>query len=79
MFKKTNPQPSLFQPKVMFPGILPDDDWSNIYRKKSYPLVKEDIFKHLYHETDGAPNKSVRVQVSLLIFMELETYNWREA
>jgi len=79
MFKKTNPQSSLFQPKVMFPGILPDDDWSNIYREKIYPLINEDIFKHLYHETDGAPNKSVRVQVSLLIFMGLETYNWREA
>lgn len=79
MFKKTNPQLSFFQPKVMFPGILPDSDWSNIYREKIYPLINEDIFKHLYHETDGAPNKSVRVQVSLLIFMGLETYNWREA
>jgi len=79
MFKKTNPQLSLFQPKVMFPEILPDGDWSNIYREKIYPLINEDIFKHLYHETDGAPNKSVRVQVSLLIFMGLETYNWREA
>ena len=79
MFKKTNPQSSLFQPKVMFPGILPDSDWSNIYREKIYPLINEDIFKHLYHETAGAPNKSVRVQVSLLIFMGLETYNWREA
>jgi len=75
MFKKTSPQLSLFQPKIMFPGILPDDDWSNIYREKIYPLINEDIFRHLYHKTDGAPNKSIRVQVSLLIFMGLETYN----
>jgi hypothetical protein len=78
MFKKSSPQLSIFQPKVMFPGILPDDDWSNIYREKIYPLIDEDIFRHLYHETDGAPNKSIRVQVSLLIFMGLERYNWRE-
>ncbi len=63
----------------MFPGILPDDDWSHIYRENIYPLIDEKIFKHLYHKTDGAPNKSIKVQVSLLIFMGLETYNWREA
>jgi hypothetical protein len=78
MFRKTNPQLSFFEPKIMFPGILPDNDWSYIYREKIYPLIDENLFRPLYHQTDGAPNKSIKVQISLLIFMSLETYNWRE-
>ena len=79
MFKKTSPQLSLFEPKMLFPGILPADDWSYTYREKIFPLINEDQFKHLYHEAGGAPNKSVKVQVSILIFMNLEKFNWREA
>ncbi len=79
MFKKSSPQLSLFEPNMLFPGILPADDWSYTYREKIFPLINEDQFKHLYHEAGGAPNKSVKVQVSILIFMNLEKFNWREA
>lgn len=79
MFKKTSPQLSFFEPNMVFPGILPADDWSYIYRDKIYPLIDEDKFRHLYDETWGAPNKSIKVQVSLLIFMSIECFNWREA
>jgi len=78
MFKKTSPQLSLFDPNMIVPGILPSDDWSYIYREKIYPLIDEDKFRHLYDEGWGAPNKSIKIQVSLLIFMSIETFNWRE-
>lgn len=78
MFKKTSPQLSLFEPNMAFPGILPADDWSYTYREKIFPLINEDQFKHLYDEAGGAPNKSVKVQISILIFMNLEKLNWRE-
>ncbi len=67
MFKKTSAQLSLFEPNTLFPGILPVDDWSYAYREKIFPLINEDQFKHLYHESDGAPNKSVKVQISIFI------------
>jgi len=79
MFKKTSPQLSLFDPNMIVPGILPADDWSYIYKDKIYPLIDEDQFSHLYDEGWGAPNKSIKIQVSLLIFMSIEEFNWREA
>jgi len=79
VFRETSPQLSLFAPVVMFPGILPPDDWSYIYRDKILHLIDEDAFKHLYSEHWGAPNKSIKLQVSLLIFMKAERLTWREA
>lgn len=79
MFRKTSTQLTFFEPEIMVPGILPADDWSYIFREKIYPLIDEDEFKNLYQETGGAPNKSVKIQVSLLIFMHMEKLTWREA
>jgi hypothetical protein len=79
MFRRTSPQLSLFEPKTLFPSILPADDWSYIYREKVYPLIDEDKFRHLYHEIEGAPNKSIKSQISILIFMNKERLTWREA
>ena len=79
MFKKTSPQLSIFDPNIIVPGILPADDWSYIYKEKIYSLIDEDQFRHLYDERWGAPNKSIKMQVSILIFMSIEEFNWREA
>ncbi|MDA3790312.1 MAG: transposase [Desulfobacula sp.] len=79
MFQKTSPQLSLFSPSMIFPGILPENDWSYIFREKIYPKIDETKFKHLYCEYWGAPNKSIKLQVSLLIFMNMERLTWREA
>ena len=64
---------------MFVPDILPADDWSYIYKEKIYPLIDEDQFRHLYDERWGAPNKSIKLQVSILIFMSIEEFNWREA
>jgi hypothetical protein len=79
MFRKTSRQLSLLEPEIIVPNILPENDWSYIYQEKIYPRIDENKFKHLYQEKGGAPNKSVKKQVSLLIFMGIEVLNWREA
>jgi len=79
VYRPTNPQSSLFEPIRLFPGILPDDDWSFTFRDQVLPLIDENLFKHFYEEQHGAPNKSIRTQVSLLIFMALEKLTWRQA
>lgn len=78
MFRKTSPQLSFFEPTRMMPGILPEDDWSYIFRTKIWPLIDEDKFRHHYQEQGGAPNISIKLKVSLLIFMAQETLTWRE-
>jgi hypothetical protein len=60
MFRKTSPQISFFEPDAVFPGILPADDWSYIFRDKIYPLIDEDKFRHFYNDKWSAPNKSIK-------------------
>jgi transposase len=82
MFRKTNPQLSLFDIDNMYPDILPPKDWCRIYRKQIYPLIDEDKFRDLYNEEKdkvGRPNKSVKTTISILIFMSIEKLTWREA
>jgi len=61
MFQTTSHQLSLFDLLVIFPGILPDDDWSYIYREKIHPQIDEHQFKHLYCEYWGAPNQQKEI------------------
>lgn len=79
MYKPTSPQSSFFEPCYLFSSFLPENDWSNIYRDKIWPLIDENKFKHFYKEEGGAPNKSIRTKLSILIFMSMETLNWRQA
>lgn len=78
MYRRTSPQLTLTEPVFAFSGILPDDDWSFIYKEKVWPLIDEDLFKHLYVKEGGAPNISIKLKMSLLIFMALEELTWRE-
>jgi len=78
MYKPTSPQLTLTEPIFQMPDILPKDDWSFIYKEKIWPLIDENQFKHLYSEEAGAPNISIRLKLSLLIFMALEQLNWRQ-
>ena len=79
MYRKTSPQSSFFEAQNIAAELLPEDDWSHIYRDRVYPLIDEDKFSHLFAEEGGAPNKSVKATVSLLIFMSMEELNWRGA
>lgn len=78
MFRKTEPKLPLYEVDNVLRGMLPADDWSYTYRKMVYPLIDEDKFKHLFSEEQGAPNKPIKILVSLLIFMGLEKLTWRE-
>ena len=78
MYRATSPQLTLTEPTFLMPGILPEDDWSFTYKDKIWPLIDENQFKHLYAEEGGAPNISIKLKISLLIFMALEQLNWRQ-
>jgi hypothetical protein len=78
MYKPTSPQLTLTEPAFQMPDILPKDDWSFIYKDKIWSLIDENRFKHLYSEEAGAPNISIKLKLSLLIFMALEQLSWRQ-
>jgi hypothetical protein len=77
MFRKSTTQSSIFEVNNYFPDALPEHDWCYTYRERVLPLIDEEKFRHLYCESDGRPNASIRTMVSLLIFMGLEQYSWR--
>jgi hypothetical protein len=77
MFRKSTTQSSVFEVNNYFPEALPENDWCFTFRERVLPLIDEEKFRHLYCESDGRPNASIRNMVSLLIFMGLEQYSWR--
>lgn len=79
MFQPTSPQSSIFDIDIVLPGMLPENDWSHLYREHVLPLIDEEQFRHLYAENLGRPNYSIRTMVSLLIFMGQEKLTWRDA
>jgi len=79
MYKPTSPQSSFLEPCYLLPKFLPENDWSNIFRNKIWNMIDETKFEHLYSKEGGAPNKSIRLKLSLLIFMSMETLTWRQA
>ena len=77
MYRPTSPQSSLFEVQNLLPDVLPEDDWCYRYQQRVLPLIDEEKFRHLYCESEGRPNCSIRVMISLLIFMGMERLVWR--
>ncbi|MDI6794955.1 MAG: transposase [bacterium] len=77
MYRPTSPQSSIFEVQNFFPEALPENDWCFTYQEKVLPLIDEEKFRHLYSESEGRPNASIKTTVSLLIFMGMEKLTWR--
>jgi len=67
VFRPTSTQSSLFEADHYFPGILSKDDWSFTFKERVLPLIDEEKFRHLYSETEGRPNASIRFFYSLCL------------
>ena len=79
MYRPTSNQSSFFEPQFYYSEFLPKGDWSDIFRDKIWPIIDEEKFRHLYREEGGAPNKSIKLKLSLLVFMSWEQLTWRGA
>ena len=79
MFKETTNQSSLFDAEIYLPDALPENDWSFTFRDKILHLIDENKFRALYSEKEGRPNASIKIMVSILIFIGLEKLTWRAA
>ena len=78
MFRTTCPQSSIFEVGICCPEALPSNDWSYVYNKRILPLIDEEKFRHLYSDSEGRPNASIKTMISLLIFMGMEKFTWRD-
>lgn len=88
MFQETDSQQSLGGPEAWLPEDKRErleESWAGTFRDLVVPMIDEEKFASLYHETEGAPCKSVRAKVCLLLFRELfdltdeqtlEQYEW---
>ncbi len=74
MFRKLNPQQSLFQPCIILPNALKqqlENSWAGVFRSEALPLIPEHEFAHLYHGETGRPNFPVALLIALSIIKEL--------
>jgi len=74
MFRKRDPQKSLFSTS----HFLPEDkrrrlerDWPGEFRRSALPLIDEDAFRDLYHDSNGRPNKPVQTVIGVLLLKEM--------
>lgn len=45
--------------------------WANAFRAHALPLIDEQAFSGMYHESRGAPNKPVRMMIGILVLKDL--------
>jgi hypothetical protein len=74
VFRRLNPQQSLFQPCIILPDSLKQklgDSWADVFRSEALPMIPEHEFAHLYHAETGRPNFPVALLIALSIIKEL--------
>ncbi len=78
MFRRTSPQLSLFDPTVMFPGILP---WmiGHIFIGTKFCLILMRISSNIYTASIGEHQTNPLSCKSLFDFNERRTTDWRDA
>jgi hypothetical protein len=74
MFRKRNPQLSLFQPDLLVPPEKArrlEESWAQVFRDQALPLIDEQAFAHLYCPDNGRPNRAVQTVLGVLILKEM--------
>ena len=73
MFRKSDPQPSLFLTANILPAQMLarlERDWPGPFRSAVLPLIDEEKFRPLYHADNGRPNTPVRLVLGVLLLKE---------
>ena len=82
MYRPTDPQESLLETYYWLPPETAErikKTWAWIFRLEALPLIDEEPFKAFYHPSLGAPNKSIRMVIGVLILKEMFDYTDEEA
>lgn len=79
MFRKRNPQGSLFESSFLLPPEKQkrlDKTWAGQFRDKALPLIDEQAFADFYCRDNGRPNRAVQTIVGFLILKEMFDLTW---
>lgn len=74
MFRKRNPQSSLFQPEMLVPPAKArrlERSWSEVFRNQALPLIDEEPFAAMYCPDNGRPNRAVQTVLGVHILKEM--------
>jgi hypothetical protein len=75
MFRLRDPQSSLFASSMFLPEEKRERlerDWPGEFRRTILPMIDEEIFRDLYCQDNGCPNKPVQILVGTLILKEFQ-------
>ncbi len=75
MFRKKNPQLSLFEAYHYLPEAKKrrlESSWPHVFRTEVMPMIPEEEFKHLYCEDNGRPNEPISILVALSVIKEMD-------
>ena len=73
MFRPTSKQGSLLQANLVLPKPLVKrlkTSWAQPFRDRLLPLIDEELFRDAFHQSNGRPNKSIRLLVGAHILKE---------
>jgi hypothetical protein len=82
MFRKRNPQGSLFQPDMLVPPAKArrlERSWAEVFRNQALPLIDEQAFAWMYCANNGRPNRAVQTILGVHILKEMFNYTDQEA
>jgi hypothetical protein len=74
MFRKRDPQGSLFQSSLLLPPAKAQrlqDSWAEVFRTRALPLIREELFAPLYCPDNGRPNRPVQTVFGVLLLKDL--------
>lgn len=74
MFRRIDPQGSLFQTSNLLPAdkqVRLDREWPGQFRRHALPLINEELFRSLYCADNGRPNKPVQTVIGVLVLKDM--------
>ena len=74
MFRKKDPQGSLFETSNLVPASKVhrlQASWAEPFRVRGLPLIDEDLFAPLYCDDHGRPNRPVQTVFGVLLLKEM--------
>ena len=74
MYRKRNPQDSLFDMDYFLPPAKAqrlEASWAETFQHRALPLIDEDLFAPLYCEDAGRPNRPVETVFGVLLLKEM--------
>ena len=74
MFRKKDPQSSLFETSNLVPEAKArrlQSSWAETFRVRALPLIDEELFALLYCDDNGRPNRPVQTVFGVLLLKEM--------